>query len=427
MPYSTASLVVSVLTSGILLYLVIFQRWVLIKPSFWFVGFYNLQIQWASSIYAVDVYRGLRDPFAFFLLCQVFPIATITATMLFSKCLAKTIYCNIGTLRELNDQCTGRLYFILLLLWAACVGVYITYVPLRSTGFAALFSDMTINDKIMAREYSGKLISSPIVKYLYTYNNSVLSVILIALTHSFLKRSLREKYYWSSAGYILVGSAVVLSASLSGARGDASFLLLGVFTFYWFKGGCRLNVYKIALSIFLIITIPAAVHLMRGNEELSVENAYVTIKSIIIDRIFCAPMRGGLYWVEYAQEHGFWGIAGIPKLAMLLGINPVNVQNIMCRTVYNDPEITTGLMNVSYTFAYYSYFGINIFPLLVVLAVSLDAIMLSYRHLSPRHILFAIAIVNNASAWLISGEYLTIFISFGFMTGIITLYVLRSK
>jgi hypothetical protein len=115
----------------------------------------------------------------------------------------------------------------------------------------------------------------------------------------------------------------------------------------------------LVIALLLVLTPPVLLSILREGKIISIPLFFQYMKGGIFYRTFIMPMEVGLYHVYHAQIHGYFGIAAIPKIATLLGIQPINVANLIYRNyLYYSITLPTGLANSSYVLSYYSYFGI---------------------------------------------------------------------
>jgi hypothetical protein len=68
------SILFSVICSIIIAKLFKTKKYLIVKPSFWFLLFFHVQIQWSSTIYSMEIFQKLEQPYLFFLLTQILPL-----------------------------------------------------------------------------------------------------------------------------------------------------------------------------------------------------------------------------------------------------------------------------------------------------------------------------------------------------------------
>ena len=72
---------------------------------------------------------------------------------------------------------------------------------------------------------------------------------------------------------------------------------------------------------------PALLSILREGRMVSFNEVFSYILGPISRRVFIDPVRGALWHAHYAQTIGFFGIAAVPKLAVLFDVVPINVPN----------------------------------------------------------------------------------------------------
>lgn len=170
----------------------------------------------------------------------------------------------------------------------------------------------------------------------------------------------------------------------------------------------------LVLAILLILTFPTILNLLREGKIVTAKNFFEYMLGRTLNRVLIIPMETGLYHVQYAQEHGFFGIQAIPKLAALLGIKPLDVPNFIAQKMSGSPFDTT-TANTAYIYAYYSYFGLSAFiPCLIGLWL-LDLSLLVYRKLSDNLLIPCVACISIAANTFSMVEYTISLFSFGFL------------
>ena len=205
---------------------------------------------------------------------------------------------------------------------------------------------------------------------------------------------------------------LLLSVSLTGARGPVVIIILTIFIALFLKKGVPIRPLAIVLAAIVILSLPTMVTIFREGLELNISLFFQYLISATMERIFVGPMISGLYYVHYAQTVGFFGIAGIPKLAVLFGVAPVNAPNITA--VYYGPSLLSGHNNACYVLTYYSYFGTIFLVFSLIGLWLLDFAVLVYSRLNDSWLLPCIASVSVASISFVSADYSVSLLTGGF-------------
>jgi hypothetical protein len=414
----------TLVTACLLLYIGLYRKHLLVKPSVWFVIFFHLQVQWASTVFSGENYSELGNPIHFLMLTQFPPVTILIATLFFLNRTALTVWKKVKADAPYTAKISAAEFACLCALWAMIMFLYFLNVPLDRTGLLVSFTSSDTREAIWAREDSLKLVNLWI-RYLYIYNSGFLAILLGSICSFRAVANLRRSFLLTLlyAGLFVLFS---LSAMLSGARGEGAVLLLGVIMCFWFRAGCPLRLRYVLLTFLLILTVPTIIDLARQRVDFKLEGI-IESRDTILARIFVVPMDVGLLWVQYVEDFGYWGIAGVSKLALLCGIEPINVQNFMSRVAFPMSEFNqTALMNTGFVFSYYCYFGLAAVPFLPPAILALDYVLLLVQRLRRRYTVIAIAMLALSVHCLPEADYTTLFVSFGFATSIMTFLLLGS-
>lgn len=421
----------SFLTAFILLAIIIIfikkERFLLVKPSIWFLIFFHLIVQWASVFYSETVYTNLEEPYSFYILCHIIPFGIFFFSRLTLRRKSKILYDRlVRTNLHQNQYRKTYTYFcfILLPIMLFSILVYLAYVPLSSTGLYHLATDSSPYEAALARENSAKLLPYTWLKYLYTFNSKFVVpyfACFLSLVISFLYR---EKKYFKILFCLSLLGIFTLGAMLPGARLTAVYIFFTFISCFIFKSINNLRIFKFFI-LCVLITLPAVFIHMSVYNDLSFENFFISLEEIILRRIFYVPMIVGVKWIAYVEQFGFWGATGIMKIASLLGEKPVNIANVMMN-YYFSYKIDSGFMTASFVFTYYCYFGPLSFIIILLCILFLDLWLYLFNRIDHSILLPSVVAINSATTHLISSEYLTIFISYGFLSGIIFIFLLQA-
>jgi len=395
----------------LLTYVILRSRYLFVKPSMIFALFFHVQIQWPSIVYWYRIADNLTNPAPFFILAQLFPFLLVSGSLLIGRNTAKDVYARVLRLPESSP---GAVLFPLLplsLVSLVIVGWYLWTVPWDQSGLhAVLFHPEKAK---MAREQSLKLLTNKYLKYAVSiFNSSIAPVLACLLGFKALDFWRRRRYV--HMGVVLLGVAPILVAvSLSGARGPGVMVILTTLLSIFLLRGLPLQPVRIIMILLAVLIIPGALELLRMGGNFSTSEI-VDRYAVIVERVLGYGMTVDAQWhVEYVTRYGFWGIAGVEKLAPLFGVQPLDILNIVGR-YYTDPSATISA-NASVIFLYYACFGMLALPLCLLLSWLLDTVLLLYRKMHTIMLPVAIAACGIAAANLAHTAYTTIFITHGFM------------
>ena len=108
------------------------------------------------------------------------------------------------------------------------------------------------------------------------------------------------------------------------------------------------------LVLSIVFTFTIARIGMTGELDSQV---FETYSVSVLDRAFIAPFDTGVLANRYAEDVGGLGISNIRPLALLAGVEPVNLPNIVNRTYF--PHLReSGMVNTSFVFDLQASFGI---------------------------------------------------------------------
>ena len=414
------SFAVSFLTSFILIYIYKKERFLIIKPSIWFLFFYHVFIQWSASFYYEEIYERLNQPYKFFILTQIIPFIVTILTRYTFRTHAFKVWKRIN-LVSVNIQFIQkgiRTYSLgFTFICFSIIGIYLIFVPLTSTGlYVGLTSDNPLLMSI-AREKSMKLLPITWLKYLFALLEKFLAPVTVSLLTILGYQYNKEKKRLIAVSLVLMIFTIVLGVMLPGPRLNGVLVLLCSLITLFFINIKSVNILKyVVLSI--LILIPAVIIQMQKYTDVEQGLFWVAFEEVFLRRALYVPMEAGIYWLDYVEDHGFWGPAGIPKLAAVLGIESIHVPNFLMQYNFNSIE-STGYLTASYMFSYYCYFGPYIYPFLVFSVLALDFWVIGYRFINSNLLMSSVIAINLITLVLTSTDYITLFISYGFLTGLL--------
>ena len=275
-----------------------------------------------------------------------------------------------------------------------------------------------------AREVSFKLLESSLVRYSFAFFKSVLAPILAILLTFKLRKSMRMGSPGTLVASLLGVGLLLLGVSLYGSRGPSAFLLLAIFYALYLQKGFPFRPIKMVKIILIVLPIPALLSLLGSRHEISppdVTDSYVNM----LDRVFGRNFDSHIWTVAFAQRYGFFGIGGIPKLAKLVGEEPIDVFNVVGRAYRpNNPTISA---NHSFVFGYYACFGMAAFIPCLILTWLLDLALLLYRKLRPSLLVPCLGASAIAASKFTFTFYTTALVSGGFLLILVLCLLLSMK
>lgn len=423
--------ILSILTSSICSFVLYrlykFKRYLLVKPSFWFLVFFNFQIQWSSTIYSSEIFERLDEPYIFYLLTQILPLGfsfLVQKTFLNS---AKNIYIR---LLKTNKIIKVKEYDfelkVMFCLSVIIVGIFLLNTPFTKTGLYQTFSGSDALESTLAREESLK--NAPgLVRYTYVFFNKVLAVLSVVIISRGAYQNFKARMWTKVFGKVLLIFALAVFSSLSGARSHGVYVLLSAIVTILFLVDFDVPFLTIICTVLGLLFVPVVLQINKFQGNLDLDTILITYEEILLRRSFKIPMETGLNWLKYVEDNGFWGINGISFLKSFSGDNYINVSNFMMNQSSDRLSVDTGLMNTSFIFSYFSYMGYFAFMLYPLLFLLLDTALVYVSKLHYKLTLPAVVLICLCSINLVNTEYHTIFLSYGYLTGVVFLTILSKK
>lgn len=402
-----------VATAMLLLLVVAKYRFLLIKPSMVVAACFHVQVQWAATVLSPDIERYLPQPYDFFVLAQVFPLVVLAGSFFLLHRRTADIYSRITEKgihgMEIKVRTLVALFGAVMLI----LMVYLMFVPLAKTGIYAILLD-PLQAK-SARESSLKLLDSALLRYAFSLLKSALAPLLCVLSAVFLVQNLKKFKPGRSALAAMIILFTMVAVSLPGARMPAAMLIVTIIF-------ALFTVYKMPLKLsyllpgaLLVMGLPVMFTIFREGQGLDLLIFLDYLKGGVFNRAFVVPMETGMWHVHYAQQSGFIGVSGIPKLAEFLAVEPVTLGNIIYLK-YSPYRLYSGLSNTSFVFAYYACFGMVSMIFSVLATWALDFSVLVMEKVNNTAILLGtVAAIVTSSFWFVSTMYTTALITNGFI------------
>ena len=409
-------------TSGVLAWVVVKRRFLLIKPTIVVLIAFNLRIQWPAALRAEEVLDWLNYPWNFFILAQVFPLVTLLLSLLSFRQSARTVFdAAVSWRRErLRLVPFGAIVLLalatgLILLW------YVAVVPLANTGLYAILVDPLRSDQ--AREDSLTLAGGVGFGYAVNLMMSVFAPLLAVLLVMRLTSRWRPFRPATVVSHLLAIACILIVVSITGERSRTATICLAISYGLFFSRGAAVNPMLLGGAFFATLTLPTLLSLLREGQVLSIDS-FTTYFGWIVGRGFSTTMTTGLWHVYVAQTFGYFGVQGEPKLAWLLGLEPIDVSNEIALH-FLGASVQTAAANTCYVFAYFSYYGIwAALPSLIVL-LSLDAVLLAYRRMRGAILIACLATASVAIVKVTDTRLTTAMVTHGFLVAIASSWILN--
>lgn len=387
------------------------RRYLFVKPSMLLLTFSHIFFQWPITIYAGYYEKFLPDPYVFAFLIHAYILVGLLVTVFTFRGNARRIWVRITDSAFLRNAVVGRKAIFLLFSLVLCVmGVYFFYVPFASTGLYAIFADPS--NAAMAREQSLKLLDSRALKYGYSLMVSSIAPLLAVMLSIRIAGEFRKRNYYAVMIYIIFFSFLAFSVSVTGTRVAMVNLLIVIAMALLFHKGLPFKPFKGFLFLIILLFLPTILTILREGKAIALGNM-IEYLGYLARRTFILTMDVGSWYVHYSQIHGSFGVASIPKLAVALGVEPVNTPNLIGLT-YTNTSIKSVSAVAGYLFTYYSYFGIASLLFSVLFLWFLDVALLVYKRLSNGMLLPCMAAASLSILSFISSDYTTVWLTHGF-------------
>lgn len=406
------------ITSLFLILILLCFRWYIIKPSIFVIIFFHIQVQYAATIYSGYIERYLNEPVEFLILVHGFPLLGLFFSSFIAVNTTKKVWFRIV---NNNIKIDYRIIFMLFSITIMILFMYFSYVPFNQTGLYHIFIDPS--SSALAREMSLKLLDNQLIKYAYSLLMSTFSPLLAVLIFLVIILKSNRNNIILNTFLILIFIYSIFSVSLTGARSPVAEVILACLFAWFIRKKAPLNPLYIFIGVILVLFVPITLTILRTGKSFSVDLFFQYMFGGIFNRLFIVPMETGLWHTHFAQNFGFFGVAGIPKLARLFDIEPINVSNII-GLHYTNTTIESISANTSFVFSYYSYFGLPSFLFSILLLLLLDIAIIVYSKLSDKLLVPCVATVSVASWSFINSNYSTVLLTHGFLVLLIVCYVL---
>lgn len=388
------------------------RRYLFIKPSMLLLTLSHLFFQWPISIYAGYYEHFLPDPYVFALLIHAYMIIGLLVTVFTFRRHASEAWGRITDPYLLENAISIKAVVFTTALVACVVVVYLVYVPFNSTGLHAIFMNPTTAAE--ARENSLKLLDSQALIYAYSLMVSSVAPLLAVMLSLLVIRGIKRRDFYKITVPALIFLFLAFSVSIPGARISLVNLLIVIAIAQLFHKGLPFKPFSFFMLLLLLLVPPTILTILREGKSMEVAIIFEYL-GYSARRPFITMMDVASWYVQYAQIHGIFGIVSIPKLAAIIGIEPVNIPNLIGLT-YTNTSVKTTTAGAGYLFTYYSYFGLTSLLFSILGLWFLDLALLVYKRLSNVMFLPCIAAASLSILSFISSDYTVVLLTHGFGT-----------
>lgn len=361
-------------STAILAAALIHRRWLLLKPSIAFAGYYQASVMWPGLSwldYLVDTVPDVRE--YIWAIHGVGLAVTIVAVLSWQGTagqMARRLQRRSPPAESAYRQAS---LIILGAFVLAVTALYLWTQGWSNTGLSAILSGAENNDEI--REASMKQLGSPGLQYAWAFMSYAGAYLLAYWLAFSVVDLLRTRQPFPAVLCLLAFLLLLVVVALPGARGPAAMVVLATLLAFYIRSGFRIGLIRIGLILAATLSLPALITLWRNSEPLNFAS-FTTYYLDIVDRVAGRSVQDNIWLIGYVQKEGFFGYQGIPLFARMTGSEPLNVFNVV--GLYFRPD---GLQSVSANSSAiavnYGCFGlVASVPLSLALTFGIDALML---------------------------------------------------
>ncbi len=417
MPDWTLMLWLNGAATAILAAALIHRRWLLLKPSIAFVGYYQISVMWPGLSwldYLVETVPNVRE--------YVWAIhgtglaVTVVAVLSWrgtARQMARRLQRRVPLAENSYRQASLILLGTFVLAVTAC---YLWTQGWRNTGLSAILSGA--EDNAQAREASMKLLGNRGLQYAWAfmaYAGAYLLAYWLAFSAVDLLRTRRP---FPALLCLFAFLLLLIVVTLPGARGPAAMLVLATLLAFYIRSGFRIKLARVGLILAAALALPALLTLWRNGEPLNFAT-FNTYYLDILDRVAGRSVQDNIWFVSYVQHEGFFGYRGIPLFARLAGIEPLDVFNLV--GLYFRPDGLESISANSSSIAVnYGCYGLAAsLPLTLALTWGIDALMLLQSRLPAALLAPCTGICAVISMNFAMTVFSTVFVTHGLLPTIV--------
>lgn len=408
----------TVVVSAYLILRVLFlSRDTLVRPSFMLGFFLFLFVQCGSAWIGREVFEKLSQPWHYYIATQLLPVFALLYASFVGRGWGIMLPAEINVAQEHGAPklMHWAVFFCAFEYWA--LYLYLREVPFEHTAIWAIIGGERNADQV--RESTFKELNSWGLLYVFTLAEKVVAPIVVALgTASLLAglRAGRKIYTW---GALLIIIMAVLPLVVYGARGPITqALMVGAFMVSYvlvMRGTRRVLLFACLLPVMVLV--PAILMTMLKNNELGLQGAYFHGVNIF-ERLVVRGNYDNMWHLQYVERYGIHGVAAIPKLASLLGVQSVDILNLVGREfspAYSKIFISSVSASASYSIINYAILGWWGHALSFLMVPMLDLLLFLYRRIEGRFILPLMSAMLVPVSSLSFSMMTTVFLSKGLL------------
>jgi hypothetical protein len=374
------------------------KNFIILKPSFIFFIFYFLFICLPASIFCLNSYKILKNPWIYLSLTHIFPVFSLFFCSKLFDVKYKKIWDNVSLQIDYKILCFYIFLFIISFI------IYCSYVNIKDTGLYGILY-IPSNSAVM-RENSLKLLDSQTIKYVYSLCRSVICPVLLSLLIFIISEE--KKYYFFPLVLL-----IFLFVLIPGERWPILLLLFSCLASLLYSKKIKISFKALFYFSFFCLMATTFFSIFREGVDWKnfdvlkfFERTFIT-SLFVLNRIIVVPMETGLSYFSFAENNFFWGIKGIEKLAFMFNEKGVNVPSYMYKYVtYNTQNtLPSGTYPTCFLFFYYSCFSYFSIIISFILIFLLDFIVFLYEKIHPSLLLPVLGSECGALISLVQSDY----------------------
>ncbi|MBY0500556.1 MAG: hypothetical protein K2P93_00955 [Alphaproteobacteria bacterium] len=423
--YTTLNLLLTAITLFFIVYIFLYKRYLVVKPTFLFLIYAFIFWQVPFTYLSYECEKFLPDPYALLVMIHGFMFIGLFLTSRLFIPQTQEVWHNLIRHNNKIDiiESNYNLFICVLLgLILICSIVYFSYVSFEDTPIMLSFKGADTNTIIMARESALKTLESFLPKYAYTILRSCLAICVVCFSGFALIQSFKEKSYMLLFLYSVAILLAILFSSVVFNKSTFSLLLIGFFLNYiWWNIQSSFKVF-IGGGFIIVAAIILAVLVSSIGYYHSLDLIAATIWPMI-NRTFIVTFKVGTWFIHYAQVNGFIGISAFPKLAVMLGEEQIYLPNFIGKLYaplyFNHEVLSSVAANAGFIFVNYVAWGLAGLPISLLMFVSLDVALLIMKRLSRMFLIPFLSVIGILLISFTSSTYGASLISHGYLISII--------
>ena len=374
------------------------KNFLILKPSFIFYILYFIFICFPATIFCLNSYKLLKNPWMYLSLSHVLPFCSLLfCSNLFAE-KYKKIWGNVSV------QIDYKILYFYVFLFLFSFILYCSYVGIKETGLYGIL--YMPSDSAIMRENSLKLLESQTIKYVYSLCRSVVCPVLCSLLIFIMAD--KKQYYFLPLIFL-----VIFFVLIPGERWPILLLLFSCVASLLYSKKIKISIKSLFYFSFFCLMATTFFSIFREGIDYKnfnilefCERTFIT-SLFVLNRIIVVPMETGLNYFSFAENNFFWGIKGIEKLAFLFNEEAVNVPNYIYHYVSHDGSKTlpSGTYPTCFVFFYYSCFSYFSIALSFVLISLLDFIIFLYEKINPSLLIPVLGSECGALISLVQTDY----------------------